>query len=493
MAEHQHGGTLPTATVWRVKGRLGWLSVAALLTLLACGTTVPVAQRQSTSGGATDKFGGAPGSTGGDSAAAAGANHGVTEAAASTGRRTAATSGGATSAGVAGGIGSHTPVEVGIGVDKNNAAFAAAFGASTSQPEEDIVAEAVVADINRHGGLAGHPLTPVYAAFDSTSTDWIAEDERACSTFTEDHHVIAVVRTDDIFGPLDSCVTAARVPLVLYESYFRAPSWFAAAPSLRFVPDNPSPVRLYRALVDRMVATKRWTPATKIGLVRYDRADQAEVETKGVRPALAAHGLSLTDARAVHTPESFQDIGATSSQLPSVILRFRQQGITDVVFEGGDISYLFATEAQSQRYTPRYALTSFDFPNAMPPEQLHGAFGVGWEPTDDLSRPLPVVPGVKRCQDATRATNADYGAAGVDRIYITCDSLYFLQAAYNAAGDVGPGAFERGARRLGASLPAAFTFAIDTSSRTDGAAAVRDLFFDERCACLAYGPESKMP
>jgi ABC-type branched-subunit amino acid transport system substrate-binding protein len=384
-------------------------------------------------------------------------------------------------------------VEIGIGVDRNDTAFAAAFGTTVSQPEEKTVAGAVVADINQHGGLAGHPIVPVYTEFDNTSNDWIAQDQASCARFTQDHHVLSVVRNDDIFGPLDTCLANAGIPLVLYESYFRAPSWFRAVPGLRFVPDNPGPTRLYAALADRMAATHRWTAATKIGLVRYDRGDQAEIETQSVRPALAARGFGLAAAEAVHTPESFQDIGTTSGQMAAVVLRFRQAGVDNVLFEGGDLSYLFATAAESQQYAPRYALTSFDFPNAMPPDQLHGAFGTGWEPSDDLVTPLPITPGVQRCQQATRSTNAQYASAGIDRVYTTCDLLYFLQAAYNAAGDVGGSSLELGAKRLRATFAPAFTFAIDVSAHPDGAAAYRDLLFDEKCSCLVYGPQSPLP
>ena len=475
--------------------------VAAALALAACGSTVQMSGRRavtsgtggsadlgSSGGGASDEAQQLGGSGGG--AATASGGSGVSNGRASTASGGAGSGGGVSTPKVAG---AHTPVEIGIGVDKNDEAFAAAFGVSVSQPEEKVVAAAIVADINQHGGLAGHPITPVYTEFDNTSSDWIAQDQASCSTFTEDHHVMSVVRNDDIFGPLDSCLANAGIPLVLYESYFRAPSWFRASQGMRFVPDNPGPTRLYAALVDRMVATHRWTAATKIGLVRYDRGDQGEIETQSVRPALAARGLKLTAAEAVHTPESFQDIGQTSGQMAAVVLRFRQAGVTDVVFEGGDLSYLFATAAESQQYAPHYALTSFDFPNAMPADQLHGAFGVGWEPTDDLVTPLPVTPGVQRCQQATKSTNAQYDMAGVDRVYTTCDLLYFLQAAYNAAGEVGGNALEVGARLLRATFAPAFTFAIDVSHHPDGATAYRDLLYDDNCACLVYGPQSAIP
>lgn len=420
------------------------------------------------------------------------AHSAVTAPAATTARR-GSTGGASGVAAASSAIAPHAPIKIGIGVDKNDQAFAAAFGVSTSQPAERDIAAAVVADINKNGGLAGHPIDPVYKELDSTSSNWIAEDQAACETFTRDNHVIAAIRTNDLFGPLDGCLADAGVPLVLYESVFRAPSWYQQANGLRFTPDGPNATRLFGALIDRMAATGRWTPSTKIGLVRYDRSDQAPIEKDAIRAALARHGMTLTASEAVHTPEGFQDIAPTTSQLPGVIVRFRQLGIDNVMFMGGDLSYLFATAADAQSYMPKYALTSYDFPNGMPTDQLHGAFGAGWEPTDDLLTPLPARPGTTRCEQATRSTNANYSAAGADRDYITCDSLYFLQAAYNAAGAVGPGALASGAARLAAGWAPAFTFAADFAGHPDGVAAYRDLSFDEHCTCLVYGDQHALP
>jgi hypothetical protein len=385
------------------------------------------------------------------------------------------------------------PVEVGIGVDGNNGAFAAAFGATQSQPDEKQLAAAVVADINKTGGLAGHRIVPVYAVFDSTSSDWVAQDEAICATFTQDHHVAVAVRTDDVFGPLDACLAKAGVPLVLWESVFRQATWHAAARGLRYTPDEPSGTRTYEALAARMAATKRWLPATKIGLVRYDRTDQADIERDGVRPALARRGLKLTDAAAVHTPASFSDLGSTSSEVASVILKFRQDGITDVVFMGGDVSYLFANAAESQQYRPRYALTSFDFPNGMPAEQLHGAFGIGWQPSTDITSRKTSTPGSARCDRALAGTGAVPTGAGSERLYVTCDQLYFLQAVYAAAGRVGPGAMADGVARLGSRFSPGLTFAVDAGRHPDGLAAYRELRFDESCACLLYGGQFPLP
>ena len=313
-----------------------------------------------------------------------------------------------------------------------------------------------------------------------------------CTQFTQDNHVAVVVRNDDIFGPLDSCLAHAHTPLVLWESVFRQPSWYAQAPGLRFGPDNATGQRTYAALIDRMAATHRWTSTTKIGLVRYDRSDQSQVQSQAVEPALKQHGLTLTDWEAVHTPESFQDLGTTSSELASAMLRMRQKGVTDVMFMGGDLAYLFAQEAPSQNYFPKYALTSYDFPNMLPNSVLAGAYGIGWEPSDDLTSHFPPTVAMKQCQQAAAGTGVNWTATGADRFYMTCNQMFFLQSAVNAARSVAPGALATGARLAGA-LPSSYTFGTNLSHRPDGLAAFRDLMFAGSCSCLRYGSQFTLP
>ncbi|MBV9292009.1 MAG: hypothetical protein JO222_06125 [Frankiales bacterium] len=476
----------------------------ATTTVCGCGTTVsgagPATGAQGNAGlsvptvAATQAAGsntttgntstGTSGSTGGAATTGSGGTTDVGPASGSGGGSGGATT---TTAGGTGTLADHSPVEVGIGVDGNNGPFATAFGVSNAQPPEQDVTAAIVAYLNHHGGLAGHPIKPIYAVFDNTSNDWVGQDQAMCAKFTQDNHVAVVVRTDDIFGPLDACLAHAHTPLVLWESVFRPRSWWQAAPGLRFTPDDATGARIYAALVDRMAATGRWKPTTKIGLIRYDRADQAQVLREGVQPALAAHGLKLSDTEAVHTPESFQDLSGTSSELASAVLRMRQRGITSVMFMGGDIAYLFAQEATSQRYYPHYALTSFDFPYLLPPSALGGAFGIGWYPSDDLNQPPVATAGMKRCQQAAAGTGVTWSVTGADRFYVMCDQLFWLQAAYGTVGSVSPAALAQGARQLAGRLAPSYTFRIDASQHPDGLAAVKDLSFVGSCSCLRYG------
>jgi len=67
---------------------------------------------------------------------------------------------------------------------------AGANGISTGDTQAD--AKAVIDDINKHGGVAGRKLVPIWYAFDSTSTQPIdSQWSAACAHFTQDNHVFA--------------------------------------------------------------------------------------------------------------------------------------------------------------------------------------------------------------------------------------------------------------------------------------------------------------
>jgi hypothetical protein len=68
-----------------------------------------------------------------------------------------------------------------------------------------------------------------------------------------------------------------------------------------------------------------------------------------------------------------------------------------------------------------------------------------------------------------------------------CDLLLFLDAAYDRAGDTGPGSLRRGIDLVGSSYASASTFDVDLGpGRRDGAATLRYFTYDAGCACFAY-------
>ena len=466
------------------------VSLVACLLLAACGSTVQVAGQVGLQGEASRDGALAPApartSSAQPSTAAQLAVPGLVSrplgAAEATGPSSAAV-------GVAAGpvlaAGSTSPVEIGIGLDGNEAAFAAAFGASYSGPDQRAIAGAVVADINAHGGLAGHRLQPVYASFDDTGTNWSVEDEAMCATFTQDHHVLAAFRSNISFG-LDACLAQKRVPLVFTDALPKAASYFSAYPGLRFSVGMPTADRLYPAAFTRLRAQGWWVPTSKVGVINYDRPDANQVVSQVIKPQLARVGIHFVDQAAVYTPNSVSDVAKTESDMQSAIVRFRAEGITHVVFTGQQVAYLFLTSAKSQSYSAKYTLFSSDLPQHLKPSYLPEARGLGWSPLLDGLK--AGTPGAKRCARIARQLQAT-DQATLENVQFICDGLYFLKDAYDAAGYVGGDALLRGAT--------AFRSALTMGSHFDpfgggGPAVARDLYQDPACTCLKYGSQVRM-
>lgn len=72
-------------------------------------------------------------------------------------------------------------------------AQAALGNTAVTQGDPKRVVEALVAEINRTGGVAGRKLVAVFHELDAQSSETAAQREQGlCSTYTEDHKVLAV-------------------------------------------------------------------------------------------------------------------------------------------------------------------------------------------------------------------------------------------------------------------------------------------------------------
>jgi hypothetical protein len=126
-----------------------------------------------------------------------------------------------------------------------------------------------------------------------------------------------------------------------------------------------------------------------------------------------------------------------------------------------------------------------------PAAQLHGVLGVGWFPASDVDAAHD--PGdVSATETRCKKVMADAGLATTDRLTLTvqlinCDLFAMLADALTRAGAITPAALQQGAASLGTSFLSAFTFEERFGAgRYDGAAAARDLAYDDPCACFRY-------
>ncbi len=222
----------------------------------------------------------------------------------------------------------------------------------------------------------------------------------------------------------------------------------------------------------------------KIGLLRYDSPKEKAVADRVFKPALAAHGLKVHSEAAIREPDSAAQAGESAAESGNVALRFRQQGITHVLFvpSGGAIPLLFLAAAESQRFRPKYGFSSLDAPyfvrDSVPRAQLEGAVGVGWGPTVDLgpaSRDAQAFsPGSRLCV----AIAKEAGFAPQEAPFSYCDMLFFLKAALDGATAATADALRQGAPRA-SGYQSSLTFGTKFSpGRHDGTAKARVFVYD---------------
>lgn len=503
---------------WRRRQKLGRaaLLLGSFLLVTACGSTVAV-----DAGRASNSEQAQLGITG--SSPQAGDAHAPTSAAAGTvagnaggtanarsGGTSAAPPGGGTSTARAGGENLPTaraPVEIGIYVSENAQAFYQAIGASNqSVGNNKAQAQAVVNYVNHHGGLAGHPIIPVYAYLDATSNNtWASQEEAACATWTQDHHVIAAVSALNADQTMASCLDHHSVPLIVEDLTQHLARDFSAYPLV--TPASIDANRLASIYIDQLSQQRFFAASTatpvKIGLLYFDTPGFNDVRIHALYPALAKIGQHVTDAVGFQRPQGLSDLGPLYTQIENAMLHFHADAITHIITmdEAGDFWGAGSLAAENQHYYPKWGLNSYDAPGVgesqAPADQAANAVGVGFDPLFDVDQQHqpPRNPTAKLCTSimtaAGQATTSQQTLA-VEWAY--CDTLLLLQSATRgvsapnlATAPLAERAILNGVDALGRSFLPANTFnAYFSAEQRDGAASVRRFGYTTNCNCFVY-------
>ena len=470
------------------------------LLLVACGSTVPAAQRAAAPGSAL-----AVGSEAaldaveGDVTSgeiAGGVEQQAGQAAAGTRGRTAASAAAATSASAAAAKG---PITVGFLVS-DFTKTAAAFGVTGPPSDPQGGFKGLVAYTNRHGGLGGRQIKPVYFTLDASQPNWDVADQEACSTFVEDNKVEVVVSQNWIRDTLNGCLLRAGVPLVdgsLSPNNDR--KGLAKYPNV-FSPNAAETDRRAVALIDSAVKAGWLGKQDKLGVA----ADACPWNTRTADEVLPQkarqYGFQLDVVVATDCGTGFQDAGKFTAGMGNAAFRLRTDGVTKVMFlvqgENGGVAF-FTTAAESQGWRPSYLVTSSAFPTdthdqgQIPAGQLPNIRGVGWVPVTDVANPAPT--------DASRrcvATSVEGGADTPTTIYQSgnrysaCTAFWVAAAVLEKTqGRAGVAAFRTAAQQLGSSVASALTFAsaiqLDASHQA-GASTGSGFQFNQGCDCFQY-------
>lgn len=487
------------------------MAVMGLL-LAACGSTVPVSQRAAAGRGsgstdelavaAQDELVGtaeADAASGGASGAAATSRSGAASASAAA----AAANRAPTQLGDALIPSSHpgvtkTEVRVGVTYAGDGAAVQSAFGlkgvSGLSADQADTLFHGLEKYVNDHGGVAGRKLKIIIKPVNVLTGTFDSQAQAVCEAFTRDTPVFAVITYPNTGSDvLPACMAQHdSIQIEHGNSLYRTEQDVTTTYRSSFF--DPHRVELDRMgmVIDELHAQGYFDKGAKIGLIRFDRRDYEWTEKNVVRPALARHGLTLADSYAFHPPESTAAISGTANEANSVVLRFRSEGITHVIFQLTltALPFLVMPAADSQGYRPRYGFTSADLPDFLtqnvPPAQLERSAVVGWSRIADLGdrQPFDDSEAMKTCMKIIEPAGLSNPSQGYG---VVCDPFFFLQAALNQSPRVSPAGFRAGVDALGSRfslLDAPGTFF--GPKRFSGTSSVRWLNFDGGCGCYKY-------
>ncbi|MEY2470682.1 MAG: hypothetical protein QOK28_11 [Actinomycetota bacterium] len=498
-----------------------WVSVVLLGALFAgCGSTVPPTQRTASGQPNSGELGGvAPSDSGelGSTQVTTADGRVITRGATVPGRTaTGSVPRGPSSSSAFGPGVTADKIFIGLAYPTGNSANAAIGAAGITQGDPKAEDEAVIDDINKHGGLAGRKVEGVFHPVDANSAaPWDVIDQQQCDDWTQDHKIFAALAepvsdSDTMAGCLDQRGAALISPQLSTSDaarFRRLPAYIELIS-----------MGLDRAATAEVSALKAqgwfsgWDSASgapgptkaKVGIVTYEGAAWAHAVDQTLVPALRAAGypVSPDDIVRVSRESTTSDEASTGAQSSSAVLKLRRDGVSHViVFDRKAVLTLFFTRAaESQHYRPRYGLTTQNGVQALmdgaalPAAQLAGAKGIGFYPGLDL--PTAVSQGAaytndtkKKCLAVMKAHNITFSDANAESVGMnTCSTWWFLRDAINASGGVLTRAgLLDGIAKLGTSYLTAVNF-VNRFSATqhDGVGAYRYLAFDEGCSCMKY-------
>lgn len=511
-------------------------AVALGLALSACGSTVQVsssvsagdglaAPADSLGSGSTGTAVGSGSSTG--STTGPGGTSGVVPGTAGGGSARAGTPAGsiatsaplATQAATGLGVTAKT-ISIGIGYTSDGDAANAAIGASgITRGDERANSQALVDEVNAHGGVAGRRLVPVFYAYRVTSSESGAtQDEAACQGWTVDHKVLAVF-SSSLTDTLVACLKKAGVVMVKGGQIVDADTSYLRQYSNEILLSTMSIDRIFADQVRSLVRQHWFTgwntvtgkpgTAVKVGVLTYDTDSFDRGLHRVLLPALeaAGHAPAAVDVVQVHKPQQQSDAAGTTAQIKSAVLRMQQDGVTHLVLgdASGFILEFFGSNARSQGYYPRLGVTSgagvqpVHDAGLVTDQQLNGLGGNGWLPTIDL----PATESgkysnaaSKHCLDIMkRRTGQTYTSTNAASIaLIDCDGMFLFQRALRSAPSLSPAGLVSALDALGGSYTSPLVGPTYLSPQQhDNAVRGWDLNWVQGCRCVRYSSQHDVP
>lgn len=400
-----------------------------------------------------------------------------------------------------------TEVKIGLVYDRSAGTANAALGfAGVGQIDQRRGYDAIIAHINKNGGIGGRKLVPVYHELDSAGPDATNPPEvtqqKICTTFIENRVFGALVNGTET---LTRCLNENRIVRVSGGAVDE--QLLAESPLLVILSVDLS--RVARFSVDRFHARGFYAqpkagtvPPLKFGLVRYD-LPAFERAGAVLKRQLQAKGIATVEEAAVRRAETQNEISDEISGARNAALQFKSAGITHVQFLGTNNATLplfFMQAAENQLYRPRYGLISNDGGQALATllagdaqNQLAGSLQVGWFPIFDLHRSEysgdKTTQAFRTCIEILSAAGEGFTEGDPTRnkeaiAALFCDNLFYFAKAATAAGpNLTPDTFMAGVKSIDA-MDSAQTYNLSTSQRRDAFGGVKDAQWFDECSCF---------
>jgi hypothetical protein len=264
-----------------------------------------------------------------------------------------------------------------------------------------------------------------------------------------------------------------------------------------YAPVMPDSAVYLKKWVDRLAAQQYfagWDPATqtpsaaspvKVGVYYFDRTTDKRIYDTELKPALAAHGITVA---ADFAGDANPAVRANQEQ--SAILKFRQNGVTHLLVMG---PVAFVGAGGQQGWHPRLGIGTHNQAQLADPALLKGVVAAGYSSPIDVGAQAPGAPSPtnNRClgwvkKDLQYDLESPQSAAYLQAIAL-CDAILVPVEAFRAAGAFGPAALQAGLQKTHGKTQTAHTFTQGFSAtRWYGVDQLRDLVFRESCTCWRY-------
>jgi hypothetical protein len=395
-----------------------------------------------------------------------------------------------------------TATTVKIGVERIDTAalgtFANSAGLNASIGDLNAYQDALIAWVNKSGGLAGRRLTPVFFQADISAGNQ-RNDAARCATWAEDNRVYAAQAAVYQGGGAVPCL--AQRGVVSISTLETAPGSvddFTRYSPYYYAPGVMETVSLARSYVTGLHEARFFTPSSKVGLLYFDFPEYRVAKERGLKPALSRYGLKVASEYAITYNGNASELGAISAAVQSAELRFATEGVREVLFldAGGTLALLFMQSAQNQGQSFGYGLNSTSDAAFLEGQsglssQLSRAVVAGAMPgrdTQDMAS-APRNPDRDRCLAILRAAGYTI-TSSVDRkaVFGYCSFYFFLKAAFDRASSFDPRGLAKGVLAMGRSPGTAAASNGDDFSLGHpwGAARYAIARWRSGCSCFKY-------